>query len=103
MGCIGFGLSVPSRAPSDDVWLIIRNCFPRAEVVQPLVFVYVYVQTVKAIKTAITSFDSQDQDNAQANKPLEVPSTSEKCAAVRCVTQFAGRLMVSGSTVLRNK
>jgi len=66
------------------MWLIIRNCFPRAEVVQPLVFVC--VQIVKANNTAITSFDSQDQDNAQANKPLEVRSASAKCATVHCVT-----------------
>jgi len=60
-------------------------------VVQPLVFISVYVQIAKANNTAITSFDSQDQDNAQANKLLEVPSSSEQCATVRCVTDSCRR------------
>lgn len=48
--------------------------------------VFVCVQIVKANNAAITSFEGQDQDNAQANKPLEVRSASAKCATVHCVT-----------------
>ena len=51
-----------------------------------------YVQIVKANNTAITSFDSQDKDNVQANtcKPLEVPSASEKCYATAHCGPFGG-------------
>jgi hypothetical protein len=49
LGVIVSVLSVLSKASGDDMWLIIRNCFPVAVVVQQLVLFCVYVQILKAM------------------------------------------------------